>query len=212
MTNQEKLFLLNEADKYFERNTIKPNQFILNAVNFLQPGSNDDIFEIGCSSGATLNKIASLYGSNVYGLDPSKKAIIFGKKKYKLKNIHTNTFLNFKSKKKFDIIINGGFLYLTPNNVINKTLLKIFKTMKVNSYFIFWDYDTPYDYINNWKYNKGVKSYKRNYLKIINKLNTNLYLISKKQFIINTGKEIKIYNKKIDIDKVITTMIFKKTR
>ena len=84
--------------------------------------------------------------------------------------------------------------------------------MKVNSYFIFWDYDTPYDYINNWKYNKGVKSYKRNYLKIINKLNTNLYLISKKQFIINTGKEIKIYNKKIDIDKVITTMIFKKTR
>ena len=179
MTNQEKLFLLNEADKYFERNTIKPNKFILNAVNFLQPGSNDDIFEIGCSSGATLNKIASLYGSNVYGLDPSKKAITFGKKKYKLKNIHTNTFLNFKSKKKFDIIINGGFLYLTPNN---------------------------------WKYNKGVKSYKRDYLKIINKLNTNLYLISKKQFIINTGKEIKIYSKKIDIDEVVTTMIFKKTR
>jgi SAM-dependent methyltransferase len=212
MTNQEKLFLLKEADKYFERNTVRPNKYILNAIKFLKPGSNEDIFEIGCSSGATLNKIAKLYSSNVYGLDPSKKAIIFGKKKFRLKNIHTNTFLNFKSKKKFDIIINGGFLYLTPNNVINKTLLKIFKTMKVNSYFIFWDYDTPFDYINDWKYNKGVKSYKRNYLKLINKLNNNLYLISKKQFIIGTGKEIKIYNKKIDIDEVITTMIFKKIK
>ena len=84
--------------------------------------------------------------------------------------------------------------------------------MKVNSYFIFWDYDTPYDYTNNWKYNKGVKSYKRNYLRIMSKLNNNLYLISKKQFIVKTGKEIKIYNKKIDIDKIITTMIFKKIK
>ena len=46
----------------------------------------------------------------------------------------------------------------------------------------------------------------------MSKLNQNLYLISKKQFIINTGKEIKKYNKKIDIDKVITTMIFKKIK
>lgn len=212
MTDQEKLFLLNEADKYFERNVIKPNKFILDAINFLQPSSNDNIFEIGCSSGATLHKITSKYGSNVYGLDPSKKAIAFGKRKFKLENIHTNTFLNLKSKKKFDIVINGGFLYLTPNNIINKTLLKIEKIMKVNSYFIFWDYDTPFDYLNNWKYNKNVKSYKRNYLKIMNKLNNNLYLISKKQFIINTGKEIKVYNKKIDIDKVITTMIFKRIK
>ena len=99
-----------------------------------------------------LYKITSIYGSNVYGLDPSKKAIA-GKRKFKLENIHTNTFLNLKSKK-FDIVINGGFLYLTPNNIINKTLLKIEKIMKVNSYFIFWDYDTPFDYLNNWKYNK----------------------------------------------------------
>ena len=212
MTNQEKLFLLKEADKYYERNPIKPNKFILSAINFLQPGLNDDIFEIGCSSGATLNKIKSLYGSNVYGLDPSKKAITFGKKKYKLNNIHVSTFLNYKSKKKFDIIINGGFLYLTPNNIINKTLLKIEKFMKINSYFIFWDYDTPFDYTNNWKYNKGVKSYKRNYLKLINKFNSDLYLISKRQFIIDTGKEIKTYNKEINIDKVISTMIFKKIK
>ena len=46
----------------------------------------------------------------------------------------------------------------------------------------------------------------------MSKLNNNLYLISKKQFIVKTGKEIKIYNKKIDIDKIITTMIFKKIK
>ena len=118
------------------------NKFILDAINFLQPSSNDNIFEIGCSSGATLHKITSIYGSNVYGLDPSKKAIAFGKRKFKLENIHANTFLNLKSKKKFDIVINGGFLYLTPNIIINKTLLKIEKIMKkLTLILFFWDYE-----------------------------------------------------------------------
>ena len=78
-TTQEKLFLLKEADKYFERNDIKPNKFILDAIKFLKPNANEHIFEIGCSTGATLNKIKSIYGSKVYGLDPSKKATDYAK-------------------------------------------------------------------------------------------------------------------------------------
>ncbi len=211
-TTQEKLFLLKEADKYFERNDIKPNKFILDAIKFLKPNANEHIFEIGCSTGATLNKIKSIYGSKVYGLDPSKKATDYAKNNFKLKNIYLDTFLNFKFKRKFDVTINGGFLYLTPNNVIIKTIKKISNMMKINSYFVFWDYDTPINYTNRWKYHQGVKSYKRNYLNLINKIDKKLYLISKKQFIINTGREIKYYNKKIDIDNIITTMIFKKIK
>ena len=51
MTNQETISI-NEADKYFERNVIKPNKFILDAINFLQPVQMMR-FEIGCSSGTT---------------------------------------------------------------------------------------------------------------------------------------------------------------
>ncbi len=210
ITAQEKLFLLKEADNYFDRNPVKPNKYILNAMKFLRPSLNDHVMEIGCGSGATLYKIKSIYGSKVYGLDPSKKATIYAKKKFKLENIYLDTFLNFKLKKKFDIIIDGGFLYVTPNNKINKTLKKISNMMKPNSYFVLWDYDTPYSYINDWKYNKNIKSYKRNYINIINMINNKLYLLSKKQFMLDTGKEIKFYNKKINIDKIITTMIYKK--
>lgn len=211
-TRQEKLFLLKEADDYFERNQIKANKFILDAIKFLKPTPKENIIEIGCSTGATLNKIKTLYKSKVYGLDPSKKATEYAKKKFKLKNIYSDTFLNLDLKKKFDITINGGFLYLTPNNVIEKTIKKISNMMKVNSFFIFWDYDTPFDYTNDWKYHKSIKSYKRNYVKLISKIDEKLYLITKKQFVIETGKEVKHYDNKINIDNIITTMIFKKIK
>ena len=211
-TVQEKLFLKNQGDQYFQRNDIRPNKYILNAVKFLQPNSNDYIFEIGCGSGATLNTIKLTYNSKVYGLDPSKKATNYAKKNYKLKNIYSDTFLNFKLKKKFDIIIDGGFLHVTPNNIINKTIEKISNMMKANLYFILWNYDTPYSYINDWKYHKNIKSYKRNYINVINTINNKLYLLSKKQFMLGTGKEIKFYNEKINIDKIITTMIYKKIK
>ena len=118
--------------------------------------------------------------------------------------------MNFKISNKFDIVIDGGFLYVTPNSVIKKTIKKIIDIMKENSYFVFWDYDTPFDYVNTWKHHKRLKSYKRNYLKLFNKLNNKLYLVNKKQFILEKGTEIKHYNQKINFDKVITTMIFKK--
>lgn len=207
---QEKIFLKSEADKYFERNGPQVNKFIIDAIKFLKPNKDHKIFEIGCGSGATLKKIETIYKSNVSGLDTSKKAINYAKKKYKLKNVKTDTFLNHKFKEKFDIVVDGGFLYVTPNLTISTTLKKIFRIMKKNSYFIFWDYDTPYAYTNSWKHNKKLKSYKRNYVNLISKINKNLYLISKKQFILKTKKEIKNYNDKIDIDKIITVMIFKK--
>ena len=51
--------------------------------------------------------------------------------------------MSFKTKKKFDIIITGGFLYVTPDELLKKTFKKIFKLMKKDSYLIVWDYDTP---------------------------------------------------------------------
>jgi SAM-dependent methyltransferase len=212
ISKSEFLFLLREGDKYFERNPALFNKFILKAIDFLRPNSNDTILEVGCGTGSTLNKLKLKYGSNVYGLDPSRKAITYGKNKYKLNNLYTNTFLNFSNKKKFDIIINGGFFYLTPDSIIKRTLIKISKMMKVNSYFVFWDYDTPYCYSKNWKHDKRIKVYKRDYLKLIYKINLDFYLILKKQFIeipkLFYPKELRYSNNKID--NIVTMMIFKK--
>ena len=54
---------------------------------------------------------------------------------------------------------------MTPDELLKKTFKKIFKLMKKDSYLIVWDYDTPYSYSNNWKYDNNLKSFKRNLLK-----------------------------------------------
>jgi SAM-dependent methyltransferase len=207
---QEIFFLESEANNYFDRNGAELNKMILSAIKFLKPRPNSRVVEIGCSSGINLKKIKSLYHSRVSGLDPSIKAVNYGKKKYKLNNLYVDTFLNYNFKNKFDIVIDGGFLYLTPNKIINQTLKKIFTIMKINSYFILWEYDTPYSYTNTWKHNKKIKSYKRNYINLINKINKNLFLISKKYYFAETHKKIKHYNSKTNIDDLISVMIFKK--
>ena len=81
--------------------------------------------------------------------------------------------------------------------------------MKKNSYFVLWDYDTPYSYKNNWKYDKNLKSYKRNLLSFINQIDNKLYLVSK-ILILKDGTKIKNYNNKTKIDNIFTVMIFKK--
>ena len=120
-----------------------------------------------------------------------------------------NTFLTFKIFSKFDIVISGGFLYVTPNKIINFTIKKLIKLVKKDGFLIIWDYDTPNSYQNSWKYDKNVKSYKRDLLKLVYKNDNRLYLVSKKLFIKN-GIEIKKYNKKLKLDSIFTVLIFKK--
>jgi len=207
--NQDKIFYESEGDNFFDRNPKKINKAILKAINFLNPKPNTEIFEIGCGSGATLKQINKKFKSKVYGLDTSNKAINYAIKEFNLKNMYHSTFASFETKKKFDIIISGGFLYVTPNHLLKKTFQKLFKLIKKNSFLIIWDYDTPYNYINNWKYDKNIKSYKRNLLKEINKVNKNFYLVSK-QLQLKDGTKIDSYHKKTNIDNIFAVMILKK--
>ena len=206
---QDKIFLDTEGDNYFDRNGANLNQAIFKAVKFLKPKEKIKIIEIGCGSGTTLIKMKQKFKSNVFGLDTSKKAINFAKKKYKLKNVYNDRFLSFKISKKFDIVISGGFLYVTPDKIINQTINKLIRILKKNAYLIIWDYDTPKSYLNNWKYDRKIKSYKRDLLKLVYKNNKNLYLVSKKLFIGN-GIEIKHYDNGQKIDNIFSILIFKK--
>jgi cyclopropane fatty-acyl-phospholipid synthase-like methyltransferase len=207
--NQDKIFYKSEGDKYFERNGPRINKAILKAVKFLKPKSNSNIIEIGCGCGSTLKKINTIFKSNVFGVDTSQKAINFAQKKNNLKNMFHNTFISFKTKKLFDIIITGCFFYVTPDHLLKKNIKKIFKLMKNNSYLIIWEYDTPYSYINNYKHDKNIKSYKRDLLKEINKIDNKNYLVSK-QLYLKDGSKISTYNSKTNIDNIFAVMILKR--
>ena len=118
------------------------------------------------------------------------------------------TFLSLNQKKN-DIIVSGGFLYVTPDNLLRKTIKKMFSFMRKNSYLIIWDYDTPTNYNNKWKYHKGLKSYKRDLLKELNKIDKKLYLVSK-QLRVKGGLKLDFYDDKINLDNIFAVMIFKK--
>lgn len=208
---QDKIFYKTEGDNYFDRNGPNVNKGILKAIKFLKPKSNSSIFEIGCGCGSTLKKINLFFKSKVFGIDTSKKAIDYAINKNNLKKMLHTTFFNYKRKKKFDIIITGGFLYVTTDQDLKKTFKKIFKIMKKNSYLIVWDYDTPYNYTNKWKFDKNLKSYKRNLLKDIYNFNNNLYLVSK-QLQLKDGSKIDTFNNKTNVDNVFAVMIFKKIK
>ena len=206
---QDNIFLKYEGDKYFDRNRINFNKAIFDSVKYLKPNKSHNILEVGCGSGTTLSRINKIFKSKVFGLDASKKAINFAKSKYNLKNLFNNTFLSFRTIKKFDIVISGWFLYVTPDEIINSTIKKLIRLVKKNSFLVICDYDTPKSYLNNWKYNKNIKSYKRDLLKLVYKNDKKLYLVSKKLFIHN-GIEIKKYDKKLKLDNIFTVLIFKK--
>ena len=206
---QDNIFLKYEGDKYFDRNRINFNKAIFDSVKYLKPNKSHNILEVGCGSGTTLSRINKIFKSKVFGLDTSKKAINFAKSKYNLKNLFNNTFLSFRTIKKFDIVISGWFLYVTPDEIINSTIKKLIRLVKKNSFLVICDYDTPKSYLNDWKYNKNIKSYKRDLLKLVYKNDKKLYLVSKKLFIHN-GIEIKKYDKKLKLDNIFTVLIFKK--
>ena len=94
-----------ERIKYIKDNTIKH----FNLTNKDKPFKNLNILDIGCGGGL-LSEPMSRLGGNVTGIDASEKNIISAKIHAKQNNLNINYFCNspenFKTNKKFDLVLN----------------------------------------------------------------------------------------------------------
>ena len=94
-----------ERIKYIKDNTIKH----FNLTNKDKPFKNLSILDIGCGGGL-LSEPMSRLGGNVTGIDASEKNIISAKFHAKQNNLNISYFCNspenFKSNKKFDLVLN----------------------------------------------------------------------------------------------------------
>ena len=94
-----------ERIKYIRDNTVK--HFKLTDKD--KPFKNLNILDIGCGGGL-LSEPMSRLGGNVTGIDASEKNIISAKIHAKQNNLNINYFCNspenFKSNKKFDLVLN----------------------------------------------------------------------------------------------------------
>ena len=125
------------------------------------------VLEIGCSTGFILKKIYKITGAKCYGIDISKAAIKEGKKLFKKIELYNGFFERSNlSKKKYDLIIFGFFLFLThPENILN-LFAKVNNSLKINSYLIIYDFYNKYYVKKNYKHDKKLKVYRYDYKKI----------------------------------------------
>jgi len=166
--SQKNIFLENEGDNWFERNkniSKKEDDEIVKIIDYLELKYNS-LLEIGCSTGYRLNLLKS-DNKDLYGIDPSAKAIEYGLKNYKNLKLSQGTAdsLNFESDK-FEIVVFGFCLYLADRDDLFKIAFEADRVLKNNGHIIILDFEPPIEHKNEYHHKNGVFSYKMDYSKM----------------------------------------------
>ena len=168
MGKQIRIIKSSEGNKYFERNKTYEYDFDFKKINDLITSSNlkaNSILEIGSADGRVLdiyNKI--LKPKKLFAVELSKKAIKYGKKKYKkIKFFNISSLQIDKIKTKFDLIICGFFLYQLDREQIFKQFDLISNALNKNGFLIIKDFDPLFRHSNTNAYDKRLKSFKSNF-------------------------------------------------
>jgi ubiquinone/menaquinone biosynthesis C-methylase UbiE len=151
MSSQKKSFLQHEADSWFDRNMHavmgrfsghgECDDFIIKTLDRykIQPCK---ILEVGSSAGYRLNSIKEKYPeSEPYGIDPSTKAIVFGKTHYPQINLSVGTAdkLPFE-KEMFDVVIIGFVFYVVDRELLFQSITEIDRVLKNTGFLIIVDF------------------------------------------------------------------------
>ena len=189
--NQKKSFLNFEADAWFDRNKhsiIDYNSELDNVILLIKKYklNPNNVLEIGSSSGYRLNAIKDIYKNcTVFGLEPSKKAIKYGKSNNPRVNfIHgTADSLGSIEDNSMDIVIVGFVFYVIDRNILLKVVSEIDRVLKNNGTLVIVDFfsesslKNAYEHIENF----SAFSYKQNYDKIFTASKL-YYLLDKSTF------------------------------
>jgi len=173
---QKNLFIKNEGNKWFQRNkkVLKKrtydNDILCTQIDKLlklKSKKKISLLEVGCSDGTRLNLIQKKYKNiKVEGIEPSKKALDYGKKKFGIKiRQGTADYLPYK-KSSIDILIYGFCLYLCDEIDYEKISLNADKVLKKNGILIIYDFFSKIPIHNIYKHNKKIYSFKRDFRKI----------------------------------------------
>ena len=158
-----------EADDFFLRNIkhYNENSFDEKIINLIKTNNlkAEKILEIGCANGKYLNQYSKLLKSKKsYGVDLSKKAIEYGKRKYKNLNLLKISSLEIdKIKLNFDFIICGFFLYQLDRELIFNQFDLIYKKLNKNGLLLIVDFDPLFKHSNINFNKKNLMSYKMSY-------------------------------------------------
>lgn len=176
--NQTKIFLKDEADNYFARNekahAAAKYDIVLDVYRRYFGKNKFDVLEIGCSDGWRLKKIKKEYGANVFGVEPSVKAVNKAKKDFGLRNIVASTADAFNFNRKFDLILAPFVFHWIDRSLLLSSVCNIDRHLNDGGFLLINDFWQNGFKKAGYHHRKDVKmwTYKQDYSKIFSSIGT----------------------------------------
>lgn len=203
---QKDAFLSYEANAWFDRNkklllsySTKSDHVISLIKDYqLKP---DSVLEIGCSAGYRLNGIKNEFNNcSVFGIEPSEKALEYGKAHFPKVNFIHGTADNMSefANDSMDIIIVGFVFYVIDRSTLFKVIAEIDRVLKNEGILIIVDFfsetalKNAYQHINDF----SAFSFKQNYDEIFT--SSKLYYLLDKSTWNHSGKILDATNNYYD--------------
>jgi len=176
---QKNVFLCSEADAWFERNqqAVSKRDFSTDdsvtaaVVEMAQLSQYADrrekmqILEIGCGEGRRLSWLSENLGADVFGVEPSAKAVEHAFSRGIRLQRGTADSLPFESEK-FDVLIFGFCLYLCDRQDLFRIAQEADRVLKPDAWLVINDFFAPTPVRREYHHKPGVFSYKMDYRSI----------------------------------------------
>jgi len=170
---QKEAFIDYEADAWFNRNKsvllnyTKERDRVLSLIKEYKLAPKN-VLEIGCSAGYRLNAIkTSFEGCSVFGIEPSKEAINYGKQQYPGVNFINGTAddLSSMEDESMDVVVVGFVFYVIDRNIFFKVVAEIDRVLKNGGILIIVDFFSETALKNVYQHIKDFSafSFKQNY-------------------------------------------------
>jgi len=172
---QKNIFLESEADAWFERNhaaiagrDYSSNDSLTSSIvgliqgPSLNSGETIKILEVGCGEGRRLEWLAKNTGVEVYGIEPSQKAVDLAiSRGVKAKRSTADQILFDDAM--FDIVIFGFCLYLCDRKDLFRIAKEADRILKDKSWLLIQDFYSKTPIERDYHHLLGLKSYKMDY-------------------------------------------------
>lgn len=172
-SSHKESFLSYEADAWFERNKSVINNYKAESDKVLELIKNygldpENVLEIGCSAGYRLHAIKEqLPKASVFGVEPSLRAIEYGKANYSDVNFVHGTADNLSSfeAESLDIVIVGFVFYVIDRNILLKVVAEIDRVLSNGGILIIVDFFSESSLKNIYQHIEEFNAYsfKQNY-------------------------------------------------
>lgn len=168
MQGQDHIFSTQAADGYFERNFCENVEAarlekdrlldIHMRLNLAPPNS---MLEIGCMTGVRLEAFRRQYDCQVFGIEPSRKAIGYGKKFYPKVDLRVGVASELPyGNGHFDCIVLGNFLSWVDRLSIFKVAYHVDRVLRAGGIVYVMDFDSSTPHVNKYVHNKNCYTYK----------------------------------------------------